>query len=49
MNLEDFGVLLEDLVNAQRRLAVALEDLVALGQVFVEATVMAATDDDEGA
>jgi hypothetical protein len=46
MNLEDFGVLLEDLVNAQRRLAVALEDLVALGQVFVEATVMRPDDEE---
>jgi hypothetical protein len=44
VNLEDFGVLLEDLVNAERRQAVALEELVGLAQIAVEAFVMSEQD-----
>jgi hypothetical protein len=44
VNLEDLGVLLEDLVNAERRKAVALEELVQLAQVTVDAFVMSEQD-----
>jgi len=46
MNIGEQSMLEQDRTNALQRIAVALEELVGLGQVFVEATVMAAENDE---